>query len=436
MVTTRIAAPRAMSETPKPLFWLLVACIALPLRIDLAVGPFTTISTLDAAVIIATAYVVVRFLSIYPIRLGPTILAASVVTPALIALLSVGWALDITSSVASSIRYIYCVIAYFVALQFGRALSQAELARVLAIILVSWWVGSIAMYLGVPGFSYFFAQADNRAPEEVVDTLASIYTRFGHPYLGQSNDYGPLLALLAFILLGHARASVSRVFLIISAIGFVSAALTVSRGLLAGLVIAASAYALVEGVRLRAVVITVATVTVALGATLFALSETSIEVEGRELDMAQIVQSRLSEENVQSRLERYRETLEHIFERPFVGYGAGYYPKDAQAAISGAAHNSLLEQWTYFGVVLGSVTFACYITILVGILQLRSEESLRSFASALACGWICLVVASLGETFFEATVPREIVYLVLGLCVGTASANMEWTSVSATKAIQ
>jgi O-antigen ligase len=416
------AAVKPVGAFATLLFWLLVAAVAFPLRTDFVVGPFTTISALDIALIIATAYFFGRFLCLTPIYVGPNTLSISVLTPPFVALLSLMWATNTTLAAIGAVKYLYGALIYFVALQFGIGLPQRRFIQVILIILFSWLVGSAAMYLGIPGFHYFVSESRGLTDAETLDVLASIYTRLGHPYIGQSNDYGPLLALLGFILLGYARTLKNRLLLAISGLAFLACILTFSRGLIVGLLIGFGVYSIIARVsRKRLVVLGIALV---IGAFLSGLiaRELSIRLD-REIELADMVASRLSYENVHFRLEGYQQTLEQISDRILLGYGAGYYDTNDPAGLV-AVHNAFLEQWRYFGIVLGTITSACYIAIMLFFFHMRGRGHQASFlADAMASAWLCLLLASQVETFFEATTPRAVIYFILGLCAAVFEKN-------------
>jgi O-antigen ligase len=399
-------------------FWLLLAATAFPIRVDFPLGPFKTASILDLALAIATLYVLAQFLCMSPIRTGPTALALSVLTPPFIAILSIAWAADTTHAVASAIKYAYGAVLYFIALQAGWRMPRQGMSAAIPAILMCWLVGSLAMYLGMRGFEYFLPGDVNLSQSEVLDLFASVYTRLGHPYLGQSNDYGPLLAVLAFILFGLGRMERSRILTAFSFVAFCASALTFSRGLALGLLVGLFAYAMLSRASMKYLLLV--GLVVASASLVFALviRGHSIDLEDRELQFADIVASRLSEVNILTRLEGYAQTLRQVADRPLLGYGVGYYDRgDPNGQV--AVHNALLEQWKYFGVLLGSLVFFCYVSVALYFFRRgKRVPEMAPLFFAISCAWLCLLTASMVETFFEATVPRAMIYLVLGLCVG------------------
>jgi O-antigen ligase len=203
----------------------------------------------------------------------------------------------------------------------------------------------------------------------------------------------------------------------VSALAFIASVLTFSRGLMGGLLIALIGYAILA--RLSIWRLTLAATAVALGTVVawFLAKDVLIDVEDRQIDLADIVANRLSEANVESRLEGYRETFALIDKRPLLGHGAGFYDPGYGASLL-AVHNAYLEQWKYFGVVLGTVTSLCYLALVLYFFQLRRKApQLAVLTDAMACGWLFLALTSSVETFFEATVPRAVIYIFLGVSV-------------------
>lgn len=398
------------------LFWMLIAAVAFPVRFELAVGPFTTLSALDVVLLVCLACLCTRILSLAPVQLGPPMVGLAVLVPAVVAACSIAWALDAALAAASAIKYLYAALIYFVALQLGAQQTQAQLAGALLAILLGWLAASLAMYLGVPGFGFFLPRGLGWTEREVFDLFSSVYTRLGHPYIGQSNDYGPLLALLGFIFLGFARLEKSRLAAAASGVAFTASLLTFSRGLALGLFISFGVYAILARLPLRRFAfpaMALAAALVLLGPVAIGLT---IALDDREIALADILASRLSDANVAARLAGYRDTLALVVERAWLGHGAGYYDRSSPGALV-SAHNAVLEQWKYFGIVLGTVTSGCYVGVMAYFFGLRRQRNEASvLTDAIACAWLCLVVASMVETFFEATTPRAVIYFVLGLC--------------------
>jgi O-antigen ligase len=399
----------------------MVAAIACPLRFDLPIGPFATVSAIDAALLVSAGYFALRFAGMRPIEIGPRSVALFVLLPAVIAMLSLVWAVDDRLTWAGSLRYAYTALIFLVGLQFGAHLTSDGLKRVALVLLTGWLAGSVLMYLGMPGFDYFLPEGASAAEAELAPLLASLYTRLGHPYVGQSNDYAPLLALVGFILLGLARVHKDRLAAASSAVAFAASVLTFSRGLWIGLVLSLALYCIVTRVAVVRVALVIATATVLGG--LFALfaQDSAVTAAGREIEFSEIVEERLSAANVEARLQGYAETLAQVAERPWLGYGAGYYDATRPDGLV-AAHSAVVEQWKFFGLVLGTVTAGCYVGILLWLMRLgRRAGRWEPYTHALACAWACLVATSLMETFFEAAVPRATIYFLLGLCVAHAT---------------
>jgi O-antigen ligase len=405
-------------------FWLLVAAIAVPVRFDHGLGPFTTLSLVDLALLLCAAYFALQFACLQVVQIGPGIVALAVVVPAAVAAVSIGWAAEEPLAVAGAIKYFYAALIYFVGLQAGSAVSGATFGRALALVLLAWLAGSAAMYLDAPGFSFFRPQSLDSSDPGLLDFLTSLYTRLGHPYIGQSNDYGPLLAFVGFILLGYGRTSGARWLVALAGLAFLASVLTFSRGLLAGLVLSLIAYAALSRIGMGQLLVPVGMSVLVLSVIVWVAGDVSISVGERDIELVSIVESRLSEANIEARLEGYRDALESIADKAWLGYGAGYYDVTRPDSFL-SVHNAFLEQWLYFGVVLGSMTAACYVAIMVYFFSLRTRAGHWSrFSDALACAWLCLIVASLFETFFEATTPRAIIYLLLGLSVSLCTNNL------------
>ena len=404
----------------------MLAAVGLPYRLDFPIGPFATVSILDVALLGSATYVGLKFVLLRPLLLGPGVVSTSVFFPIFVAFISVSWAANTSLSAAAAIKYAYTGLCYLIALQFGGSWSRSDLVRALLVVFAFWLMGSIAMYLGVPGFTYFLAAEGGLSQSEAFDLVASIYTRLGHPYIGQSNDYGPRLVLLGFIFLGYARHTRDRAVGIASALAFIASIFTFSRGLIAGLLIALASYALLARVSIARIVLAGFVTSIAIGLGWMLLQSASIDLEDRRIDIGDIVESRLSEDNLEARLRRYGEAITAITHRPLLGHGVGF--RDRALSRLDAAHNAYLEQWTYFGVILGTITSLCYLTVIFYFWRLRKTSPQQApFTDAIACGWLFLALTSATQTFFEASTPRAVIYFVLGLCVCMVSKEAQAT---------
>ena len=399
-------------------FYLLVAAVAVPDRFNFGIGPFSTVSVVDIALLMGVIFVCARFLFfLSPVYIGPSFLATAVLLPVAISILSIIWASDKSQSLTSEIKYVYSATCYFIALQFGRGQSKQLIVVLLVMIFFSWLAGSVAMYLGVPGFSYFVAESVAITQSETYDLFASIYTRLGHPYIGQSNDYGPPLALLGFVFLGYARFKKSVSIGVVSGLAFGACFFTFSRGLIGALIIGGITYALLARVSIRRLTIVGIGLGFAIALGWLCVSNISIRLDDRQINAGEIVGNRLNQENIDSRLRNYRDALKLVVESPLLGYGAGFRERTNSFVVD-AVHNAYLEQWKYFGLILGTITSLCYVAIAIYFFRWRIGF-FRSAAltDAIACGWLVLLISSTVETFFEATVPRALLYFILGLCV-------------------
>jgi O-antigen ligase len=414
----------------------MIAAIACPVRFNLGFGPFTTVSVVDLALLVCTAYFCLQFLTLHTIQIGPGMVGAAVALPAIVAAVSVTWAVDERLALAGAIKYLYAALIYFVGLQVGASVSNATFVRSTVMVFLAWLLGSAAMYLNVPGFSFFVSQSAELSDGGSLDLLASLYTRLGHPYIGLSNDFGPLLALMGFIFLGYARSEGKRGLILLSVIAFIASVLTLSRGLLVGLILSLAVYALLSRMRLGQLLLSIGAVTFVFVILAWLASGVSISVGERDIDVPDIVESRLSAVNVEIRLEAYGEALASIASKPLLGHGAGYYDIHRPDS-SLSVHSAFLEQWLYFGVILGTATAACYLAIMLYFFSLRQKLAAWShFIDALACAWLCLIITAQAETFLDATAPRAIIYLLLGLTVALSDrlARMEgWRSQAGTQ---
>ena len=112
----------------------------------------------------------------------------------------------------------------------------------------------------------------------------------------------------------------------------------------------------------------------------------------------------LGRNNIKDRL------LQAIHERPFIGYGMG-----SDHTIAGSyAHNFILELWTAFGVIIGSLIVAIVFWIIIRGIRKGKEDKERGFILLLSCSVMIKLMLSgtyLDEIYF---------FFLMGICVGTA----------------
>jgi O-antigen ligase len=281
-------------------------------------------------------------------------------------------------------------------------------------------LGSLLFYLRVPGFALFVPDGT----EVSVDRLLSALTRLSHPFIGLSNDYAPLLGFAAFLLLGWGRERVGRFHYVWSIVGWCAVlglVLTFSRGVGAAFVLVA-AWLTVRGLAsVRWWLILVVIGAMLTAAISVAADRITVRVGTKSVPVSALVDDRFrSSANVSNRTNSYSRTLEMVAERPWTGFGGGVLDPQDEGALVEASHNTVLQQMLFFGVPLGALAGLSWL-LLPALVAWRSAgfpAATVARRNALVGAVAFLVLASLTQTFMEATAPRLIVYLLLGFALG------------------
>src|SRR6266705_5655996 len=93
--------------------------------------------------------------------------------------------------------------------------------------------GSVAFYLRLPGFTSF------SLPDTEVDVagVVSSFARLGHPFIGLSNDFAPILAFMFFMMSGIRMMRRRLLYTTLATLCAVGVVLTFSRGVLLAFVL-------------------------------------------------------------------------------------------------------------------------------------------------------------------------------------------------------
>ncbi|CAK0772894.1 membrane hypothetical protein [Gammaproteobacteria bacterium] len=397
-------------------FFILAFAIAFPFRMNYSFGPFNTLSFLDVAVIICIIFFIYSWLISAPILLGNMKLAFSIIFPILVAGISIFWAVNQNTSMSSFVKYIYNGLYYFISLNLAKNMSARKIGQIFSFLIIAWIFGSLAMYLDIPGFRYFIAEKIDLKKDELNDIIASYYLRLSHPYIGMSNDYGPILIFFGFLLLGIARYVNNFIFLIVAIFSICFSILTFSRGMILALI-----FVNIFSNRLFRVTFIKFLTTIAI-AVLFSflfyqtISNISIiHLEDRDRDLSSLFLERISNANIKSRFISSNEDFQLIMDRPFLGYGSGYNK------LNSASHNFYIANWKYFGIILGTITSILFISVIIIAFNFQKKYSYSSVSVlyfSLGMGWMFLCLTVLSQTLIEATAPRTIIFYGLGTFAG------------------
>ena len=389
--------------------WFLVTCAAFPYRFETKTGLFATVSVLDFAFLICTLVVIVLVSARGRLSIGNRGVALALAIPPLLAVCSLLWAVDARMATKAVTLYVYALGLYVVIVNLLDDASARFIGGLFGWFAAVMLTGALLLYFRVPGFDLFAA---TDAPLDL-DRIAAAYARFSHPFIGLSNDFAPILALTLFAITG--LRSSSRWVKLIAALLAVGLFLTFSRGILVGLAIVGLAYWTASRFSLRLVgKMVVIGIVIVVAVSVFA-SRYTFSVGERQLSGKEIVMDRLSNTGtVGLRTVGYRASLAVVWERPLLGYGTGVF--DPTRSGQTASHSTYLQQLVFYGVPLGMLSSAAWIALAYVFWKWRGRTAdARRFARGIAAAVTVLLIAAAIETFMEATVPRLLIYLLLGM---------------------
>jgi O-antigen ligase/polysaccharide polymerase Wzy-like membrane protein len=392
--------------------WLLITCAAFPYRFETRTGLFATVSVLDFAFVVCMLVVAVLVCWRGRLAVGNRAVALSLAIPPLLAVCSLLWAVDAQPATKAVVLYVYALGLYVMVVNLLEGAPARFIGALFGWFAVVMLTGALLLYFRVPGFD-LFALTD--APIDF-ERITAAYARFSHPFIGLSNDFAPILTLTLFAIIGLSPASPRRWVKLLAALLAVGLFLTFSRGVLIGLGIVGLAYWTASRFTLRLVGRVLVVGTVIVIAVFAFASRYTVSVGERQLSGKEIVIDRLlNPGTVGLRTVGYRASLAVVWQRPLLGYGTGVFDPGRSGQMS-TSHSTYLQQLVFYGVPLGLVSSAAWIALayLYWNWRARSPEAHR-FARAVAAALTIILIAASVETFMEATMPRLLIYLLLGM---------------------
>jgi hypothetical protein len=393
--------PRRVATRPRILLGLVLIAAAMPVRFGVSVPGFDSVSVLDILLGFVAVGLVIGW-AVRPLDVGYPQLFALLCIPVAICGMSMLWTQDRGETFRATVVYAEGVIAYLFVVRESAGLSPDRVITYIRRYSYLLIVPAVLLLLRVPGF----APQDAGAPVGS-DRYLSYYTRLSHPVLGPSNNLASVLALFVPILLywGHVRHD--RRSTVAGYAALIAVVCTLSRGIMAALLVTAILAGLGNLVRNRQVgsrvvgkFITAVVTAVAAMVTLYQLNPDTREFFG----------SRFSPTNVLVRTEFAVDALDKIADRPVLGYGAGAAPGGIQELAR--VHNTYLQQALNFGLLLGAI-----VSLTLAGMALFFFFRWRTCPAARVVGFTLLaqLVVFAVESSFEGTVLRVLFYLSVGL---------------------
>lgn len=401
---------RQMRQSPLSV-WSLIFVLALlfPLRLDYAWWFFSTVSILE--VVLSGLFFVVMFVAVLRgrIDLGDRRVFVLLALPVLFAIASLAWSIELRETIKSIVVYGAALATFLVTVALLKDVSVRALVLLVLLLPIALIVTAVLSYL----------PNSVLRPELVMPSgvllqdgfVLSYRARFSHPFLGLSNSFATILAMLLPLVLLVRRLGFLRQWSWFVAVLTLAAVIaTGSRGVILAVVLAFGVVffwrlVLRGRVPLRGIFLMIVAAVLAAGF-----------IWGNPV-AREYLADRVSTRNIESRLHAFSAAFEVLRGHP-QGVGSGVYFGSVSDVPLRSVHNSYLQNLLWFGWVAGLLlTIAMWFLPLV-ILRMRTlTEPARYVKQALALSVLTLLFINLSQASWEGSVIRIWVYFLIALGV-------------------
>lgn len=401
------ALPRKGVPRSGLLFIFLLVVLMFPYRIEYGWSFFSTLSVLDVVLVFLFPVVVMRGLARGSLIIVDRAVFVVLVMPLLFAVISLAWTISISDTLKSIIVYGASVATLFLTVELGRYFSLRQVGMVFVVMAFVLVLTSLLSYL--PGSLLRPEITMTQAQLAQDGFLLSYYARLSHPFLGLSNSFATILAMLVPIVLFVRQAGVWRQLSLSAAILLLAATIaTVSRGVILALVTVYAIFIILRLIRtgrMRTQGIVFVFVALGLSALFFLLNQ----------DAQKHLEDRLRGDNIASRLDAFTAVFGVASQHP-LGVGSGVALSDVSSVALESVHNAYLQNLLWFGWFGGLLLSVMLLAlpVLVLLIPVRSgvgREARRAVAMSIAI----LLLINVSQASWEGSVLRVWIYFVIGL---------------------
>lgn len=353
------------------------------------------------------------------IRITQFLLTTVLFLPVILSAFSLLWTCQSGYTLNELAVNIEAFLIYFLTLSFGVNLSRKALLNILFIFCLSLLFVSLASYS-----SLSFLQP--QLPGGSVNSWSSVYlfsynARLSHPFIGLSNNFATILAMVFPFCLYTGKALHSRLWIALSALLLGAIGATLSRGVMLALFSAFSIYfflRLISSFRIRkSDFVHFAWIIVGTSAICFAAYNFVPQMGARLVD-------RLDLRGAKVRFIAIEEAINVISKQPILGYGGGIPFAAYSSASLTSIHNTFIQRFFWYGIPLGLLASCalCFLPVIIRKIPCKDKFCLE-IRKGFFIAMLCQVFLMLTEASWEGSTLRIIIFALIGLatsiCVST-----------------
>ncbi len=389
------------------LLLLFLGALLFPYRVEYDWFFFSTLSVLDVLLVILLPVVLMRSLVTGRLALADRRVFFVLLMPVVFAVASILWTVDVLATLKSIVVYGSALAAFLLVAEFGKSLSLSRLTFILVGVALGLVVVSALSYL--PGSIFHPSDTMPASQIEQSGFLYSYHARLSHPFLGLSNSFATVLAMLLPLVLFSREVGLWRFASWWAAILLLAATLaTGSRGVLLAL---GTVYVVFSGWRLLvAGKLSGKGIGFIAVASMFAVLFVLMNPDAQEH-----LADRFRVDNLLSRLEAVSAVFT-VLENTPVGIGSG-------VALSGTTnldlthvHNAYVQNFLWFGYIGGSLLNLMLLALPVAVVFIPVRSGYGKAARrALALSISILLLINLSQASWEGSLLRVWIYVLIGL---------------------
>ena len=400
--TLRATHRLRVRSRPQILVSLILIAAAFPIRFP--VGGGLTASLFDATALVSA----ILFIFLIPLMKIPRIprpfLWLAVVS-ILLALVSLFWSQDITTSALYVVSSIEAFVVFIVVVTLLTNAPPTQIVRLISVFVLLLLTGSVLLWMRVPAFM----------PPAELDPLQgdylSYFARLSHPFIGRSNNLAALLVIFIVPLTVWARRTGHRFSGFVAFLALAAVILTLSRGTLIAFAASIVIYVLIEGKAGW-------NFSKKAAAWLVPISVVGLVAISANPEMGRFFSDRFNSDGADARVDLYAAAQRAFSANWIAGAGAG---------VGADVHNTFMQQLTYFGLVCG---------VVIGILLIRvgawwfarAHAEHLWLAHAIGVGFTAQLMSFWVESSYEGSLLRPLLWLGWALVVALFNAQRSQTA--------